>query len=92
MQHPEGAPLQLALDVVLDVSENGRRVRYRTNTMPGSSGAPCYNLDWEITALHQGSSPSSSPDGAAIYNQGVLIHAIATRLAEEGLLDDPTPA
>jgi hypothetical protein len=92
LQHPEGAPLQLAMDSVEQTNEDCTRVRYRTNTMPGSSGSPCFNLDWQAIALHQSGSPASRLDEHAPYNQGISIRAIASRLAADGLLDDPTPA
>src|ERR1043166_4975535 len=42
VQHPQGRPLQLALETqaVISVNTNRTRVRYRTNTEPGSSGSP----------------------------------------------------
>src|SRR5262249_14429431 len=45
VQHPDAEPMQLALDLeaVIKVNENGTRVQYRTNTLGGSSGSPCFN-------------------------------------------------
>ncbi|HYH65633.1 MAG TPA: trypsin-like peptidase domain-containing protein, partial [Urbifossiella sp.] len=41
-QHPDGGPLKLAVDTesVIGVNAGGTRVRYATNTEPGSSGSP----------------------------------------------------
>jgi Trypsin-like peptidase domain len=54
VQHPQGDPLQLALDTeaVVGVNANCTRVTYRTNTLPGPSGSPCFNSNWELVALH----------------------------------------
>ena len=30
------------------------RIAYRTNTWFGSSGSPCFTIDWELVALHKG--------------------------------------
>ena len=79
-QHPAGSPLKLAFDTksVIGVNGNGTRVRYATNTERGSSGSPCFSLDWQIVALHHLGDPSwKSPK----FNQGVPIGVIAKRLA-----------
>ena len=84
-QHPQGEPIKLAMDMdaVLSLNSNGTRVRYATNTEPGSSGSPCFNMDWTLVALHHMGDPAwRNPQ----YNEGVPIGLIRTRLAERGVL------
>src|SRR5262249_49069419 len=54
VQHPQALPLKLALDTksVIGVNKNRTRVRYVTNTQPGSSGSPVFTENWELVALH----------------------------------------
>jgi hypothetical protein len=61
-QHPDGSPLKLALDTqgVLGFNGNATRIRYATNTDRGSSGSPCFNMDWTLVALHHMGDPASS--------------------------------
>lgn len=96
VQHPKGAPLQLALDTdsVIGTNANTTRVRYRTNTEPGSSGSPCFDQDWQLVALHHLGDPEYDPTHKPAYNQGIPILAIQQLLAERGLahlLGDPGP-
>jgi V8-like Glu-specific endopeptidase len=89
VQHPAGDPMQLALDMqaVIKVNGNRTRVQYRTNTLPGSSGSPCFNKDWELVALHHSGDPQYASLHHASYNEGVPIAAIASLLAERKLQD-----
>jgi len=75
VQHPQGDPLQLALDTnaIIGVNAAGTRVTYRTNTLPGSSGSPCFNSDWELVALHHAGDPNFS---RPTYNEGIPFAAI----------------
>lgn len=84
-QHPGGGPMQLAIDTkaVLGVNANGTRVRYRTNTSPGSSGSPCFDKGWNLVALHH----SGDPAGVLRHNQGVPIGAIRRLLESRGKLN-----
>lgn len=79
VQHPEAKPLKLALDTkgVLGVNANGTRVRYVTNTEPGSSGSPVFNENWELIALHHSGDRRIVPT----YNQGIPFAAILSLLA-----------
>jgi Putative DNA-binding domain/Trypsin-like peptidase domain len=56
MQHPEGGPLKLSLNTesILGFDSHTGRLMYRTDTQPGSSGAPCFDFDWQFVALHEG--------------------------------------
>lgn len=83
VQHPKGEPLKLALDTeaITSVHADGSRVRYRTNTLIGSSGSPCFNSKWELVALHHSGEPGSTPT----YNEGIPFAAIMALLKQHGV-------
>lgn len=97
VQHPDARPLELALDTeaVIGLYGNGTRVRYRTNTEPGSSGSPCCDANWELVALHHVGDPSyGSLSKKGNWNQGILFDAIVKRLRFHKLgelLNQPLP-
>lgn len=74
VQHPMGAPLQMAFGHVLSFGGAGRRVRYSANTKKGASGSPVLNQRGELVALHHAGDPNF--DRMAQYNQGVPIGLI----------------
>jgi len=80
LQHPEGDPIRLAMDTrgMIGVWANGNRFRYRTNTLPGSSGAPIFTAQWRIIGLHQ----LGDLRKPAEYNQGIPIRPIRARLLQ----------
>ena len=83
MQHPFGTPMKLALDTqgVIGLTSNGARLRYRTNTDPGSSGSPVLTMGWDIVALHHYGDPTwRNP----VFNQGVPIDLIRQSIEEHG--------
>jgi len=55
-QHPEGGPLKVAMSTnsVVRYEESLKRILYRTDTAPGSSGGPCFDIDWRFVAMHTG--------------------------------------
>ena len=55
-------------------------MRYRTNTEHGSSGSPCFDGDWALTALHHSGDPDFSR--SADYNEGIPIEAIRAHMPE----------
>jgi len=87
VQHPQGDPLQLALetDAIIGVNANSTRVSYRTNTLPGSSGSPCFNSNWELIALHHSGDPNFDPAHKPVYNEGIPIITIMDLLGQRGL-------
>ncbi len=75
LQHPSGNPLVMALgnDKVIGTSKDRSRLRYEVNTMPGSSGSPIFNFDYELIAIHNtGENNTIHPT----FNQGVRIEKI----------------
>jgi V8-like Glu-specific endopeptidase len=75
----KGAPLKLAMETqaIMGLNQNSTRVKYRTNTEPGSSGSPCFDADWNLVALHHLGDPNfSKPE----YNQGIPFMAILDAL------------
>jgi len=87
VQHPAGEPMQLALDTqaIIKVNGNTTRVQYRTNTLPGSSGSPCFNKDWELVALHHSGDPQFSSLHHAEFNEGIPLAAIAALMTSRNL-------
>ena len=83
VQHPQGAPMKLAMDTqaVIGLNGNGTRINYRTNTDPGSSGSPVFTMDWDLVALHHSGDPAwVNPT----YNQGVPIEMVRQRIEASG--------
>lgn len=89
VQHPEGAPLKLAMDTraIIGFNANQTRVRYRTNTDRGASGSPCFNNQWQLVALHH--------SGIVEFNEGIPTQLIAALLKQRGkwpLPGSPSPS
>lgn len=59
-------------DSVIAKNPNLTRVRYRTNTLSGSSGSPVLSARWDLVALHHFGISGE-------YNQGIPTAAIAAR-------------
>jgi hypothetical protein len=87
LQHPEGDYLKLGMDTEgsLNFNSNKTRLRYATNTLKGSSGSPCFNINWKLVALHHAGDPNYSELHPAEYNQGIPIHLIYEKLALDNL-------
>jgi hypothetical protein len=78
LHHPRRGSLKLSIESKSIIGLNGNRTRllHRTNTEPGSSGAPCFNASWELVSIHQGA--HKTKDGA--YNQAIPIGPIAASI------------
>jgi Trypsin-like peptidase domain/Effector-associated domain 1 len=80
VQHPDGMPIRLAPGMVGEVNANATRVRYNANTLGGSSGAPCFDVNWELVALHHSGDPNFEPFHHPTYNEGIPLAAIRAKL------------
>jgi endonuclease G len=52
IQHPNGEPKQICVRENKLLSREENILIYSTDTMPGTSGAPVFNNDWFVVALH----------------------------------------
>lgn len=86
VEHPDGKPMQVALDTeaVIGLNGNGTRVRYTTTTEPGSSGSPCFGPDWQWVALHHAGDPKYWAGERPTFNEGIPASAIRRLLTERG--------
>jgi V8-like Glu-specific endopeptidase len=87
VQHPAGGVVKVAHESnsVIESNPNDTRVRHRTATLGGSSGAPCFDIRWKLVGLHNGTDPDLGR--AATYNQFVPLKAIRAMLQQRGKLD-----
>ncbi|MDZ7969125.1 MAG: trypsin-like peptidase domain-containing protein [Nostoc sp. DedSLP03] len=74
LQHPEGESMKVAISSngITGVYEHTGRIQYVTRTSNGSSGAPCFNEDWKVVALHHAQKSRSF----GIIREGILFSAI----------------
>ena len=79
IHHPGGAPQQITLRNNALLARHQQLLHYAADTDGGSSGAPVFNDDWQLVALHHGGVESS--DGWV--NEGIRISAIIDWLKGE---------
>jgi V8-like Glu-specific endopeptidase len=70
IQHPRGHKKQIAVRAnrIVDVFDD--YVHYETDTMPGSSGSPVFNDQWELVALHHSGVPRRNAAGRVLAVNG----------------------
>ena len=75
--------MKLALETagMIGLNGNGSRVRYTTNTEPGSSGSPCFDQNWDLIALHHSGDPNWDPS----WNEGIPIKLIEEQIKNNDL-------
>lgn len=94
VQCPDGGALKFAIRNNFYASRGTKpfRIRYLTDTKPGSSGAPVMDDNWQAVALHQGfvevdpkrvRTESGSSEVAKFLNQGIAIEGILQDLPAE---------
>jgi endonuclease G len=70
VQHPDGGPKVVALreNSLLTILDDF--LHYRADTNPGSSGAPVYNDQWQLVALHHSGVPRKDAEGRWLTRDG----------------------
>jgi len=72
IQHPYGAPVKAAKGYVTAIGQNSR-LRYYVSASLGSSGAPCWNKEFKLVAMHNMGGLASD---VGKENQGVPVALI----------------
>lgn len=101
VQHPGGQPKQIAIHSsrIIELPQKNFPglvdfIHYTTDTEPGSSGAPVFNDQWQVVAVHHKAIPApgsvdaaTKPDGTVDYtkidwiaNEGIRVSAIFHKL------------
>lgn len=84
IQHPGGGPKQMGLSFDVVAFVGASRLQYLTDTLPGSSGAPVFDRNWNLVALHHSGGwlvePGSTEKRVYYRNEGILIERILDQL------------
>ncbi len=74
LHYPPGESLQLVLnsDAAIRTNDQRTRVYYPASTESVSTGAPCFNSNWELIGLHGGNSPDASGESYAVSVAAVI--------------------
>jgi V8-like Glu-specific endopeptidase len=94
IQHPGGGPKQLAFFHNVVAYADYSRIQYLTDTLPGSSGSPVFDKDWQLVAVHHsgGLIPEPSTKRSYYRNEGIHINVILDGLQLANLLPAGTAA
>ena len=86
IQHPGGGYKQMSFYANTVAYVGARRAQYLVDTLPGSSGAPVFDREWNVVALHHAggwlTEPGGPADRAFFRNEGILIDAVIAGLAK----------
>jgi hypothetical protein len=87
IQHPGGGPKQVGLFHNAVVFADDKRVQYLTDTLPGSSGSPVFNHEWEVVALHHSGGWLREPGSKVPYyrNEGIHINVVLDGIEAAGI-------
>lgn len=87
IQHPGGGPKKIGLYHNTVAFVGNDRVQYLTDTLPGSSGSPVFNDDWQVVALHHSGGMFREPGTKSVFyrNEGIAIGAVLNDLAAAGV-------
>lgn len=86
IQHPMGMPKQIALFNTIVFTGKGR-VQYLGSTRPGSGGAPVFDTDWRVVAVHHAGGWLHEPgtEKRVYRKEAIHINTIIDGLAAAGL-------
>lgn len=87
IQHPGGKTKQIGMhnNFVKYVDEDV--IQYLTDTLPGSSGSPVFNTDWELVGLHSRGGYMRDPSTRmrVFRNAGIRIGKVLRGIQEAGI-------
>ena len=83
IQHPHGGPKAVTIRENKVSSLLDDFIHYITDTEPGSSGAPVFNDQWVVVALHHAGVPDPNKKNAWIGNEGIRISSISNYFAKK---------
>lgn len=82
IQHPQGRSMEVSIRFNQVVKVGEKRVYYLADTEDGSSGAPVFDDNWKLVAIHHAGEELDTAGKLAIKaNVGVPIAAIRPRIA-----------
>jgi endonuclease G len=70
IQHPSGERMQVTVRDNTIMAVEGDFLQYQADTKAGSSGAPVFNDQWEMAALHHAGVPKRDPTGRILMRDG----------------------
>jgi V8-like Glu-specific endopeptidase len=93
VQCPGGGPLRFAIrnNFFVGTGEKRYQIRYLTDTVPGSSGSPVLDDNWQVVAMHRGAKEvnpqlykgeAGKSDVVKYHNEGIGIHEILSGLPD----------
>lgn len=88
IQHPGGGYKQIGLYHNLVTYCDDNIVQYLTDTLPGSSGSPVFNSNWEVVALHHSGGWISEPGTSEklLRNEGTNVNVLVDAFEKLGFL------
>lgn len=72
IQYPDGGPKKYGVrdnELLIAPADTELFLQYTTDTLPGSSGSPAFNKDWEVVGLHHSGVPEIK-DGRILTIRG----------------------
>jgi V8-like Glu-specific endopeptidase len=86
IQHPGGGQKQISIVANVVAFVGGGRVQYLTDTLPGASGSPVFDTNWNLIALHHSGGWLTEPNAATkttyYRNEGIAINTVIEGLAK----------
>ncbi len=86
VQHAGGGPKQISYVANVVVFSDALRLQYLTDTLPGSSGAPVFDREWKVVALHHSGGwipEPGAPSKQPFYrNEGIAADRLAEAIRE----------
>ena len=85
IQHPGGHLKKISMQNNFVAYADAQVVQYTTSTLPGSSGSPVFNQDFEVIAIHHSGGNLLEPATQRRYlrNEGSTMMAVLERLKSQ---------